>query len=250
MAKPYVAPTYKLDAFNCPKCEAYSQQNWYQIYIDPACSSNFLKDYPTKESNIPSYPALPPGLVRGADPKTMQKGPDYKRIDEIAISQCQICKIRSIWIEGKMVYPVHSTAPYPNDDMPDDVKRDFMEAREIVERSPRAAAALLRLATERLVIHLGGDPNSKINTNIQFLVDNKGLRIDIQQALDTLRVVGNEAVHPGTIDVDNKGDAINLFDLMNIIVTTMITDKKLISELYQRLPPAKLKEIEKRNKRV
>lgn len=247
MVKPYVAPAYKLDAFYCPVCEAYSQQKWYQIFIDPRCKNHFLPDYPKNERGSPSYSVVDaPSQV----PYPARYESEYETIDEIAVSQCQLCKFRSIWVEGEMVYPVHSSAPYPNDDMPDDVKADFMEAREIVERSPRAAAALLRLATQRLVVHLGGDPNSSINDNIQLLVDKKGLRIDIQQALDILRVVGNDAVHPGTIDVDNKEGAISLFNLMNIIVVTMITDKKLIKELYENLPQDKLKGIEDRKERV
>lgn len=247
MAKPYVAPAYKLDAFHCPVCEAYSQQKWYQIFIDPRCKNHFLPDYPKNErgSSSNSVVGAPPQVSYPAGYES-----EYETIDEITVCQCQLCKARAIWVEGKMVHPAQSAAPYPNDDMPDDVKTDFVEAREIVERSPRAAAALLRLATERLVIHLGGKTDSKINANIQFLVDNKDLRIDIQRALDILRVVGNDAVHPGTIDVDSKEDAINLFNLMNIIVTTMITEKKLISELYQSLPPDKIKGIEDRSKRA
>lgn len=250
MAKPYVAPAYKLDAFYCPVCEAYSQQRWYQIYIDPDCMSSFLKDYPKKEPDKPLYPASVVGAAYGSDPSERQAGPEYTRIDEISISQCQLCEAKAIWIEGKMVHPAQSAAPYPNDDMPDDVKRDFMEAREIVERSPRAAAALLRLATERLVIHLGGDQKSDINNNIQFLVNKKGLPVRIQKALDVLRVVGNEAVHPGKIDVDDKAVAISLFNWINDIVTMMITNEKLIDEHYNSLPPDKLKGIEDRKERV
>lgn len=247
MAKPYVAPAYKLDAFHCPVCEAYSQQKWYQIFIDPRCKTHFLQDYPKNEREGPS------DSVVGAPPQVSYPAryeSEYETVNEIAICKCQLCKARAIWVEGKMVHPGHSAAPYPNDDMPDDVKTDYMEAREIVEKSPRAAAALLRLATERLVVHLGGDPNSNINNNIQFLVDNRRLPVRIQRALDYLRVVGNEAVHPGTIDIDDKNVAISLFNWINDIVTMMITNEKLIDEHYNSLPPDKLKGIEDRKERV
>lgn len=246
----YIAPSYKSDGFNCPICKAFSQQNWNALFINPDCGVSYLPNYSSvkdkgyKGTESPNYSVV--GAHSGSSPSTKQ---DYTRLEGFALSECQRCKTKSVWVEDKLVYPLQSTAPFPNEDMPGDVKEDFMEARNIVELSPRAAA-LLRLATQRLVILLGGDSKSNINDNIQFLVDNKGLPIRIQRALDVLRVVGNEAVHPGTIDVDDKEIVISLFNWVNDIVTTMITNEKLINEHYQGLPPDKLKGIEDRSKRA
>lgn len=54
-----------------------------------------------------------------------------------------------------MIYPGVSSAPLAAADMPEDVKRDFNEAREVVGKSPRSAAALLRLSIQKLCIYLG-----------------------------------------------------------------------------------------------
>ena len=61
-------------------------------------------------------------------------------------SQCgnPNCNKRCIWVNEKLVYPGLSTAPFPEDDMPLDVREDFLEAREVVEISPRSSAALLK----------------------------------------------------------------------------------------------------------
>ena len=59
-----------------------------------------------------------------------------------------------IWRKSNMVYPDRGTAPSPNREMPEEVKKDYEEAATIVSRSPRGAAALLRLAIKKLCTHL------------------------------------------------------------------------------------------------
>src|SRR5229473_2853992 len=54
---------------------------------------------------------------------------------------------------------------------------------------------------------------------------------------DIIRVIGNNAVHPGTIDLrDDQATALALFDLLNLIVDEMITRPREIDEIYKRLP--------------
>ena len=49
-----------------------------------------------------------------------------------------------------MIFPSGSTIPMAHTDMPESVKEIYDEAREIAGQSPRAAAALLRLALEKI----------------------------------------------------------------------------------------------------
>ena len=134
----------------------------------------------------------------------------------------------------------------PNEDLNKDIQKDYNEAASIVEKSPRAAAALLRLGIQKLCKQLG-EEGSNINKDISELVK-KGLAIQIQQALDIVRVVGNESVHPGQIDLDdNKEIALKMFELINVIAQTMITQPKEIEKLYSSLPEEKLDGIAKRD---
>lgn len=56
----------------------------------------------------------------------------------------------------------------------------------------------------------------------------KGMNPLVQKALDVVRAIGNESVHPGTIDLnDNRDIAVRRFELVNLIVEQMITRPKM-----------------------
>ncbi len=76
----------------------------------------------------------------------------------------------------------------------------------------------------------------------------KGLSALVQKALDSVRVIGNEAIHPGTLDLkDDRDTATKLFQLVNIIAEQMISNPKHVEELYGKLPEEKRNAIEKRD---
>jgi len=145
-----------------------------------------------------------------------------------------------------MIYPSGGTAPLPNPDLPDDIKVDYEEARSIVSLSARGAAALLRLAIQKLCKCLG-EKGENLNTDIAGLIK-KGLPSKVQKALDIVRVIGNNAVHPGQIDLkDDSQAAGNLFELVNLIAEVMITQPKHVDELYEGLPEDQREAIVKRD---
>lgn len=161
-------------------------------------------------------------------------------------AMCEHCEEISIWRKKAIVYPSFGTTPDPNEDMPDDVKQDYEEARAIVGNSAKGAAALLRLAIQRLMPHLG-EKGKNLDSDIGNLVKN-GLPPLIQKALDTVRVIGNESVHPGTIDInDDPKSAAMLFELVNETVEVLISQPKRIDELYSKLPKSKKDGISKRD---
>jgi hypothetical protein len=69
----------------------------------------------------------------------------------------------------------------------------------------------------------------------------KGLETEIKQALDVVRVMGNNAVHPvhpGKIDLrDDKASATTLLQLLNLVVDRRISTQKRIAQMYGNLPP-------------
>ncbi len=145
-----------------------------------------------------------------------------------------------------MIIPSEAPVPPPHLDMPDSVIGEYQEARSIFSRSPRAAVALLRLAIQKLMPELG-EKGENINADIKSLVA-KGLPIQVQQAFDFCRVVGNNAVHPGEINLNDTPEmGQHLFSMLNFIVEDRITRPKQIAELYSKLPEPARAAVQRRD---
>jgi hypothetical protein len=218
--KTTVAPGLEKSAYNCPGCGAYAQQTRVDVYAGFAGSS-------------------------------------FTRLDEFSAVQCAHCENWAIWYarrlrmpdvglasnakevrelvreqsRPRLVFPSSALGVRPHPELVEDIRHDFIEAAEIAPRSPRGAAALLRLCVQKLCVQLGL-PGKNLNEDIGELVK-RGLPVPVQQALDSLRVVGNNAVHPGYLDLkDDIEIAERLFAALNLIAELMIAQPKQIAELY------------------
>lgn len=206
----YIEPTVYAKSFTCPHCGAISKQDWWHRSFNGSEYSD--------EKNNP-----------------------------IRVSTCQHCQKRTLWIYETMYFPDNTNAQFPNPEMPESVKKLYEEAASIHSKSPRGAAALLRLAIQVLCKELG-ESGDNINGDIANLVK-KGLPVIVQQSLDIVRVTGNDAVHPGQIDTDDKDTVGQLFSLINIIIEYMIALPKKVSGIYSGLPAGKLDGISQRDKK-
>jgi hypothetical protein len=257
----YVVPSLKETAFNCPHCGALAKQFWSRLYLSPQSVENPLIHIPTLSEHLnDSYEDIDDLDVRAAVVswaekivvgapfiETEQKSRYlYDQLHNCNVSRCFNCSDVSIWIHHKMVFPVVGSVMPANADMPDDIKRDYEEAGAILNQSPRGAAALIRLAIQKLCKELG-QPGKNINDDIKALVAG-GLDVRVQQALDAVRVIGNSAVHPGKIDIrDDRSIAETLFRLLNLIVDKTISEPKHVKEVYESLPENLLAEIARRD---
>lgn len=170
-------------------------------------------------------------------------------LENVWVSVCFSCSKPSLWVHDHIVHPpVAAAGIEPNEDLTDEIKADFREAGQILNASPRGAAALLRLCIQKLCIQLG-EPGKNLNDDIANLVS-KGLDPHVQQALDIVRVVGNNAVHPGQIDLrDNRDTALKLFELVNVIADELITRPAKVQKLYVAVvPEADRQRIARRDK--
>ena len=109
--------------------------------------------------------------------------------------------------------------------------------------------ALLRLALQKLMPHLG-EKDKDLNDAIASLVK-RGLDPGVQQALDALRVIGKNAVHPLELDLRDDTETVGaLFGLINYIVEQRISHPKKLDALYQGLPEGARAAIARRDTRT
>ncbi len=241
MKTDYTPPKFKAERFNCPHCHAFSAHEWSNLYATPE-----------------AFPVLGYETVgRVEAPHVERRKRDFAtdcnhhgRVPP-DISVCQSCYDFALWISetGEMVFPRIVTAPLPSSDMPKETCKVYEEARNIADVSPRAAAALLRLALEKLMEE--SEVRGKtLNQQIAYLVE-QGILSDVQKALDAVRVAGTDQIHDlGEIHLvldDGEDTANTLFDLVNFAVEQMITKPQKVRRMYDRLPELKRKAIEERD---
>lgn len=162
------------------------------------------------------------------------------------IATCTRCDNITIWHNRELIFPLSMVGPLPHADMPPEVRDLYEEARTVSSLSRKSAAALLRLALQVLVDGL--EPGSaNINSKIGALVQ-RGLHPQVQQAMDVLRVVGNNAVHPGQIDLDADDDLLPaLFVMLNLIVEQVVARPKHVAGLFASLPATAQAAVAKRD---
>jgi len=210
----HVPPQYEKDAFHCPHCHAFAQHKWSTLSVDPLRTP----------SSIPA---------------------------RLGVSACAVCGSNTVWRNEERIWPLSPAAPGANADLPDDCKSIYEEAREIAGRSPRGAAALVRLALQKLLKdHFAehGAKGKNINDDIKVLVEQRKIDPKMQMMMDSIRIVGNHAVHPGEIDPEEDPELLpRLFEFVNLIVDQAITQPNKIKDLYDSLPESAREQVERRN---
>ncbi len=170
-----------------------------------------------------------------------------KDFAEYGASVCAHCQRVAMWHEAQLIYPEGlRLGSEPIEGMPDAVVALYNEARDVSTRSPRSAAALLRLALQLLLDEIRPG-KGQINDKIGALVKD-GLDVRVQQAMDALRVIGNNALHPGEIDIEEDDSLVpGLFAVINMIVEQMILRPAQVAALYDAIPQGAADAIRRRD---
>lgn len=223
-------PIHSQGEYHCPHCGVYAKQKWSHL----SAVGDVYTQYETW------------GSVESRSNLTGRATLNGNLPEEWTVSSCEHCESLALWKGSNMIFPKTIVVEQPNQDLSDEIQADYLEAANVLNDSPRSSAAILRLALQKLCIQLG-EKGENINNDIGSLVK-KGLNPTIQKSLDILRITGNNAVHPGELDLkEDVKRVVKLFSLLNFIAEKMITEPKEISAFYDDLPDGAKQAIEKRD---
>lgn len=217
MSAGHKSPSYRAESFVCPNCGALAGMKWQHLL-----------------ASVDTY-------------------------SPISLSVCYACQKEAIWLNTAslsvrqfgaereqhfiLVYPNETSAPLAEPGMPEFITDDYEEARQVYRCSPRAAAALLRLCVQKLCQHLLRRTKGTIHDQLVELVE-LGFPSRVLRAFDTIRIFGNESVHPGTLNLNDTPEvALALFKLLNLAVRHCITEEQELEEIRALTPATKRLDI-------
>lgn len=217
-------------SFKCPHCGAFSHMKWDNLSL-------FIYDDQGVEHNVQTR-------VHQANCASCNKDNIWYNHREVTgwIGMNGIPR-PSNDSELSRLFPIqeitNQNIPEYLSDMPEDVKSLYKEAALIYELSPRSAAALIRLALEKLCEHLGVKKRN-IKESIEELARQQIIPLRVAQAADNIRLIGNANVHAGII-CDEVLEDINpaIFTYINLIVDFAITKPKEIEKINTLFPEQK-----------
>jgi len=204
-----VMPDVRKRSYSCPRCGVLCPQDHFKIgWNSPPHSEIYLEKQKYKIGASSKF------IIGGGF--TPQKPAPLPW--DLFISVCTECERYTVWENENVVFPFTTDMPEAEENMPEDVKAIYEEAANVFKYSPRASAALLRLAIETLLIQHLGVKKDSINNMIGELVS-KGTVTHIQNGLNALRFYGNKGIHFGEIDLNDDQEKVHyLFILINMLV--------------------------------
>jgi Domain of unknown function (DUF4145) len=237
-----VSPAIDRLAFNCPHCDALARQFWFSVHADPLKSDEkpVLATAETIKTLAVVEEAEHDRKLKWAE--QMASGRPFlevrrefrnRDVQNVSISYCFNCNQMCLWVYDQLVWPTRPS-PEPELHVVPDERREYEEASQALEASPRGAAALLRLTIEKLCKELGVSGES-LKDDIPIFV-RQHVDARVQKALDAARMIESNAMHPGQIGLEyDRATAESLSGLVNLICEKMIMEPTHLQAVYTRL---------------
>jgi hypothetical protein len=155
-------------------------------------------------------------------------------VQNVSISYCFNCNEMCLWVYDQLVWPRREGCPESKLHAPPNVRRESEEASQTLEASPRGAAALLRIAIEKLCKELGVSGESLKDDIVFFVREDVDARV--QKVLDAAQIIESNAMRPGQIDLgEDRATAETLSGLVNLICEKMIMEPRHLQEVYTKV---------------
>jgi Domain of unknown function (DUF4145) len=235
-------PQLGAEAFSCPHCNAAAHQDWFSLFLKPenatevvvltlealmlAKGSESDQSLQRLKNNVLAY--------------EYQEHPRNLKVKllNLHVSRCYNCKGFTVWVRDRLVFPIRGDEPPDiieadfrqveegiqelEDNVPEsdehvqasveeveEASEDFEEAAAILNKSPRGAAALIRICIQNMMPLLE-QTGKNLDENISSLV-RKGLEVEIQQAMDVLQVVRKSPLQTTEFDLKEENETVKKF---------------------------------------
>jgi hypothetical protein len=219
-------------SFSCPHCNAVTHQDWYSLFLNPENATDVVV-LTLEALMLAKGNETDQFLQRLKDNVLAYEYQEHPRnlkvkLLNLHVSRCYNCKGFTVWVRDRLVFPARveeapnivevdfreveedvqeSAEQVQHDDEhgqepAEDVQEfseDFEQAATILNKSPRAAAALIRVCIQKM-IPLLKNTGKNLDENISSLVG-KGLEVEIRQAMDVLQVIRKNPVQENHIDL-------------------------------------------------
>ncbi|KOS71698.1 hypothetical protein AEA09_01550 [Lysinibacillus contaminans] len=218
----------------CYYCERNCENEWFE-----------LTEYEAKEKNTPYFGVTDYKYeLKRLAPRKME---EYFEMDfppniRLSICVCKECGGYWIWENNNIISTQYVKVNNPHLELPSISKELYNDARKIYKLTPRAAAPLLRLAIQELLVHLNLDIHKGTLASMIVELSEKqraGLIDCPQYIIDGLLktcVLENDGFASGEVNIyENEENIIILFELINEIAAELIERKRRVEEFTKRL---------------
>lgn len=221
-----VYPKLNDKSFKCLCCNITTTHSWSDHVVALSAeriNSLELSDHADKKEVIK--------YVRGESYLSYEKN---IVVDDVYVTVCHHCEKPTIWLDDnqtlKPVLPSDNQYPSPSDKMPQKVKDVYNQAGSIADKSPRAANALLRSAIEELMCIIVETPGD-LNLMIEDAYNKNIITAHIKESLHSIRLLGNNTLHPNQIRIEDDVDTNDIFNIINHIVDVTLHHSEVIENI-------------------
>jgi hypothetical protein len=235
----YVPPGPDKQSFTCPRCGVLAQQKWYRLLYDPKGWIAQISQQAHAMSMAGRY-SLDDEFLTKLSELPLHLRPVIESQNHLSIAFCQHCGGFTLWLGDAMIYPQVGGAPPPHEEMPPRIRELYEEARGVLPASPRASAALLRVALEGL-LEEAGYRQGRLADRLEKAREDGNLSASTYKLAETLRYAGNAAAHyePWKIDPslgeEDRKMVYSLFDFVNEVTDELIAKPRRLEEMARKI---------------
>ena len=177
-------PQLGAESFSCPHCNAVAHQDWYSLFLKPENATEVV--VLTLEALMLAKGSESDQFVQRLKDNVLayeyQEHPRNLKVKllNLHVSRCYNCKGFTVWVRDRLVFPIKGIEPLDiieadfrqveedvqelEDNVPEsdehvqasveeveEASEDFEEAAAILNKSPRGAAALIRICIQNMM---------------------------------------------------------------------------------------------------